>query len=36
MVSEAVPHLVAAGDLDQAADLIAAYAAPFATGDRGG
>ncbi len=36
MISEAVPHLVAAGDLDQAADLIAAYAAPFATGERGG
>lgn len=36
MISEAVPHMVAAGDLDQAADLIAAYAAPFATGERGG
>ena len=35
MISEAVPHMVAAGDLDQAADLIAAYAAPFATGERG-
>jgi LuxR family maltose regulon positive regulatory protein len=36
MISEAVPHMVAGGDLDQAADLIAAYAAPFATGERGG
>jgi LuxR family maltose regulon positive regulatory protein len=36
MISEAVPHMVAARDLDQAADLIAAYAAPFATGERGG
>ncbi len=35
MISEAVPHLVAAGDLDQAADLIAAYGAAFATGERG-
>jgi LuxR family maltose regulon positive regulatory protein len=30
MISEAVPHMVAAGDLDQSADLIAA----FATGER--
>ena len=35
MISEAVPHMVAAGDLDQAADLIAAYGAAFATGERG-
>ena len=35
MISEAVPHMVAAGDLDQAADLIAAYGPAFATGERG-
>ncbi len=35
MISEAVPHMVAAGDLDEAADLIAAYGAAFATGERG-
>ena len=35
MISEAVPHLVAAGDLDQAADLIASHGAAFATGERG-
>ena len=35
MISEAVPHMVAAGDLDQAADLIATYGAAFATGERG-
>jgi LuxR family maltose regulon positive regulatory protein len=35
MISEAIPHMVAAGDLDQAADLIAAYGAAFATGERG-
>jgi LuxR family maltose regulon positive regulatory protein len=35
MISDAVPHMVAAGDLDQAADLIAAYGAAFATGERG-
>jgi LuxR family maltose regulon positive regulatory protein len=35
MISEAVPHMVAAGDLDQAADLIAAHGAAFATGERG-
>ena len=34
LVSEAVPHMVTAGDLDQAADLIAAYGAAFATGGR--
>ena len=35
MISEAIPHVVAAGDLDQAADLIAAHGAAFATGERG-
>jgi LuxR family transcriptional regulator, maltose regulon positive regulatory protein len=35
MISEAVPHMVAAGDLDQASDLIATYGAAFATGERG-
>ena len=31
LISEAVPHLVAAGDLDQAADLIALHGAALAT-----
>ena len=35
MISDAVPHMVAAGDLDRAADLIAAHGAAFATGERG-
>jgi LuxR family maltose regulon positive regulatory protein len=34
LISEAVPHMVAAGDLDQAADLIASHGAALATGGR--
>jgi LuxR family maltose regulon positive regulatory protein len=35
LISEAVPHLVAAGNLDQATDLIATHGAALATGGRG-
>jgi LuxR family maltose regulon positive regulatory protein len=34
LISEAVPHMVAAGDLDQAADLIASHGAELATSGR--
>jgi LuxR family maltose regulon positive regulatory protein len=34
MISEAIPHMVAAGELDQAADLIASHGAALATGGR--
>lgn len=34
LISEAVPHMVAAGDLEQAADLIAAHGPGLVTGGR--
>jgi LuxR family maltose regulon positive regulatory protein len=34
LISEAIPHMVAAEDLDQAADLIASYGAALATSGR--
>ncbi len=34
LISEAVPHMVAAGDLEQAADLIASYGPGLVTGGR--